>query len=83
MSIRYFKEYNINIMEDIKMKVIISHAHWDHIKQANQFDEVYINHNDFYIFELFKMDINYSKFLNIKDGEILDLGDRMLMVRLP
>jgi len=73
------REYIQNLTKK-PIKVIISHAHWDHIKQANQFDEVYINHNDFYIFELFKMDINYSKFLNIKDGEILDLGDRMLEV---
>lgn len=62
------------------VEVIISHAHWDHIMQADQFEKVFINYKDIEIIELFNMDIDYSNFLDIKDGEIIDLGKRKLEV---
>lgn len=70
----------IKSLTDKEVEVIISHAHWDHIMQANQFEKVYMNHKDIEIIKLFNMNIDYTNFLDIRDGEIIDLGKRKLEV---
>jgi glyoxylase-like metal-dependent hydrolase (beta-lactamase superfamily II) len=75
-DLRFFVE---NITKN-PLKVVISHAHWDHIMQIDQFDEVYMNHKDFKIVQIFSMNIKIDRIKDIKDGETLDLGDRKLEV---
>ncbi len=70
----------IQDLTDKSIEVIISHAHWDHIMQVNQFKRVYMNHKEFEIIKIFNMDIDYTHFLNIKDKDIFDLGDTRLEV---
>jgi glyoxylase-like metal-dependent hydrolase (beta-lactamase superfamily II) len=73
------KKY-IGSLTNKDVEVVISHAHWDHIMQVNQFEKVYMNHKDIEIIKIFKMDIRYDHFLDIKDGDILDIGGRKLEV---
>ncbi len=73
------KSYVKNLTDKL-IEVIISHAHWDHIMQANQFDKVYMNHKEIEIIKMFNMNIDYSNFLDVKDKDIFDLGNRKLEV---
>lgn len=61
-------------------EVVITHAHWDHIMQANQFERVYLNHKDFQIIDMFKLDVSYGNFLDLREGDLFDLGGRVLEV---
>ncbi|HOL40102.1 MAG TPA: MBL fold metallo-hydrolase [Dictyoglomaceae bacterium] len=62
------------------IEVVISHAHWDHIMQANLFDKVYMSPKDQELIKIFDIKIDYSNFIDIKEGDIFDLGDRILEV---
>lgn len=62
------------------VEVVISHAHWDHITQANQFEKVYMNHREREIAELFGLSVDCSRFLDVREGDAFDLGDRRLEV---
>ncbi|MCX7941627.1 MAG: MBL fold metallo-hydrolase [Dictyoglomaceae bacterium] len=73
------KEY-LKSLTNKPIEVIISHAHWDHIMQANQFEKVYMNHKEIELIKVFNMNIDYSYFLDIKDKEIINLGNRVLEV---
>lgn len=62
------------------IEVVLTHAHWDHIMQANQFEKVYLNHRDLQIIELFKIQVDYKNFLDVREGDSFDLGGRTLEV---
>lgn len=70
----------IKNITDKPLEVVITHAHGDHIGQANQFEEVYMSDKENELIDLFKMKIDLANFRNIKDGHIFDLGDRKLEV---
>lgn len=73
------REY-VQSLTNKPIDVVISHAHWDHIMQADQFDKVYINPKEIEIIKIFNMPIDYSRFLNIKEGDIIDIGGRTLEI---
>ncbi|MBC7123857.1 MAG: MBL fold metallo-hydrolase [Pseudothermotoga sp.] len=62
------------------LEVVITHAHWDHIMQADQFETVYLNHKDFQLIEMFNLEVNYKDFLDVKEPHVFDLGGRSLEV---
>lgn len=70
----------IQNITDKPIEVVITHAHWDHIGQVDQFERVYMSEKEREIISLFEMDIDLSNFSDIKDGDIIDLGDRQLEV---
>ncbi|PLV56324.1 MBL fold metallo-hydrolase [Thermotoga sp. SG1] len=62
------------------VEVVLTHAHWDHIMQAGQFERVYLNHRDFQIIELFKIKVDHRNFLDVREKERFNLGGRELEV---
>lgn len=70
----------VNSITKKPLSVVITHAHWDHIMQADQFEEVYLNHKDRQIIELFKLDVDYRRFLDVREDHVFDLGGRSLQV---
>ncbi|MCS7201266.1 MAG: MBL fold metallo-hydrolase [Dictyoglomus sp.] len=73
------KDYLKNLTNK-PIEVIISHAHWDHIMQAHQFEKVYMNHKEVEIIKIFNINIDYSNFIDVKTKDIFDLGDRVLEI---
>ena len=70
----------IRKITDKPLDVVITHAHWDHIGQAGQFEKVYMSEKEKELIDLFNIKVDLSKFSYIEDGYIFDLGDRKLEV---
>src|SRR5690554_4686896 len=70
----------IRRITDKPLDVVITHAHWDHIGQAGQFERLYMSEKEKEIIELFKMKVDLSNFCYIEEGYVFDLGDRKLEV---
>lgn len=70
----------VNSITKKPLSVLITHAHWDHIMQADQFEKVYLNHRDISIIELFKLKVPVQRFMDVREGHVFDLGGRFLEV---
>lgn len=62
------------------IKVIISHGHPDHILQADLFENVYMCSKENEVLKRLDINIDTSRFSDIKDGDMIDLGGRVLEI---
>jgi glyoxylase-like metal-dependent hydrolase (beta-lactamase superfamily II) len=70
----------LKTLTDKPIEVIISHAHPDHILQAGLFDKVYMSSKENEVLKSFGINIDTSRFSDIRDVDMIDLGDRILEV---
>lgn len=81
--VKGFREY-VESLVDVEVEIVLSHGHFDHTYMLSEFDKVYMSKEDepllngylgFPVYENQPKQINY-----LKEGDILDLGDRELSV---
>jgi glyoxylase-like metal-dependent hydrolase (beta-lactamase superfamily II) len=75
------------LIDKLPLDVIITHGHPDHIALMGQFQgsyNVYMNHLDLPLVETFIQQMGYTidlnQIINLREGEIFDLGDRKFSV---
>lgn len=74
----------VSELTDKPIEVVISHAHPDHILQANQFDKVYMSDKEKEIVKILNINVDVSGFIDIKEGDRFDLGGRIIeVIELP
>jgi len=71
----------VNQITDKPIELIITHGHGDHAASIHQFDKVYMSHKEIDILEkFFEIKVEQSKVIDLKGGEVFDLGGCMIEV---
>jgi glyoxylase-like metal-dependent hydrolase (beta-lactamase superfamily II) len=72
-------------LTDKPLILVVTHGHGDHAAGMSQFEIVYMSHKDIEVLnDMFGFEINKSMVIDLKGGEVFDLGDRKIdVISLP
>ncbi|MBQ9327472.1 MAG: MBL fold metallo-hydrolase [Solobacterium sp.] len=82
MKLGGLKEF-LKEITDKPLRVVVSHGHFDHIGNIDDFDEIWMNHEDIPllsdpVFEKYGAHGYHGTIHDINDGEVWNLGDRLI-----